>query len=377
MNRIIKNLPPYIARMAPYMPGKPIADIARQFGLQEQQIVKLASNENPLGISPKAQEAMKKAALDLGRYPDPNGYVLKTAIAQRFAVPAPWVTLGNGSNDILEMVAHAFLAPQTNAVFSRYSFAVYDLATQAVGADAKVVADYQMGHDLPAMLAAIDKNTRVVFIANPNNPTGTFLSGAEIEAFLAKVPSHVVVVLDEAYNEYLSPEHQYDAMQMVRRYSNLLVSRSFSKAYGLAGLRVGFALAQEEITDILNRIRQPFNVNTLAQAAAAAALFDHDFLRQTYEMNQAGLQQLQDGLRALQLAFVPSYGNFLLVKFGPQSAAVNQALLASGVIVRPVDNYGLSEYLRISVGTFEENARLLQVLPDVLQKTSLTIDQGV
>jgi histidinol-phosphate aminotransferase len=236
-----------------------------------------------------------------------------------------------------------------------------------------VVADNQMGHDLPAMLAAIDQNTRVVFIANPNNPTGTFLSGAEITKFLDKVPPHVVVVLDEAYNEYLSPENQYDAMKMVQRYPNLLVSRSFSKAYGLAGLRVGFAVAQEDITDLLNRIRQPFNVNTLAQAAAAAALFDYDFLRQTYEMNQAGLQQLQKGLRELQLEFVPSHGNFLLVKFGSQTEALNQALLALGVIVRPVDNYGLSEYLRISVGTFEENDRLLQVLPEALQKAGITV----
>jgi histidinol-phosphate aminotransferase len=257
--------------------------------------------------------------------------------------------------------------PGSSCVFAQYSFAVYALATQATGATARVVAARDYGHDLDAMRAAIDATTRIVFIANPNNPTGTFLSGDAIDRFVGSVPGDVVVVLDEAYNEYLSPGQAYDAMAMVRKYPNLVVSRSFSKAYGLAGLRVGYGIAQPDLTDLINRIRQPFNVNTLAQAAAAASLFDAAFLKDTYDTNVEGLRQLESGLRALGLQWVPSSGNFLLVEVGPKAATLNTELLRRGVIVRPVGNYGLHSHLRVSVGTATENAAFLRVLPEAMR----------
>jgi histidinol-phosphate aminotransferase len=262
--------PEYVRAIAPYQAGKPIAEVAREFGLDEASIVKLASNENPFGVPASAQHAMAAAVADLGRYPDANGFDLKGALSQRYDVPAEWITLGNGSNDILEIAAHAFVERGQSVVYSQYSFAVYALATQGVGAQHIVVPAKAHGHDLPAMLAAIREDTRLVFIANPNNPTGTFIPAAEIEAFLAKVPANVVVVLDEAYNEFLAAENQFESADWVKKYPNLLVSRTFSKAYGLAGLRVGFAIAQPALTDLMNRIRQPFNVNSLAQAAAIA-----------------------------------------------------------------------------------------------------------
>jgi histidinol-phosphate aminotransferase len=270
--------PEYVRAIAPYRAGRPISEVARAYGLDEAKIVKLASNENPLGMPASAREAMMTAAADLGRYPDSNGFELKSALSSRFGVPAEWLTLGNGSNDILELVAHAFLQPGLSAVYSQYSFQVYELATQETGARAIVTPAVDFGHDLDAMRAAIAPDTRVVFIANPNNPTGTFLPAASIERFLATVPPQVVVVLDEAYNEYLDPSRRFDAVQWVKRFPNLVLSRTFSKAYGLAGLRVGYGVAQPALTDLMNRVRQPFNVNSIAQAAAVAALADADFL---------------------------------------------------------------------------------------------------
>ena len=253
--------PEYVRAIAPYQAGKPIAEVAREFGLDEANIVKLASNENPFGVPESSKAAMAQAAADLGRYPDANGFELKAALSARYDVPADWITLGNGSNDILEIAAHAFVQKGESVVFAQYSFAVYALATQGVGGRAIVVPAVNYGHDLEAMAASIEADTRLVYVANPNNPTGTFIGAAEIEAFLQQVPANVVVVLDEAYNEYLAPEHQFESSQWVRKYPNLIVSRTFSKAYGLAGLRVGFAIAQPAVTDLMNRIRQPFNVN--------------------------------------------------------------------------------------------------------------------
>src|SRR6516225_6443634 len=277
--------PSYVRAIAPYIAGKPISEVAREFGLDEARIVKLASNENPLGMSESARRAILQIAAqpagELGRYPDSNAFELKAALAARYDVPPEWITLGNGSNDILEMAAHAFVERGQSIVYSQYSFAVYALATQGLGARHVVTPAVRYGHDLDAMLAAIDEDTRLVFIANPNNPTGTFIEGAKLEAFIAKVPAHVVVVLDEAYTEYLSADKRYDSIAWVKRYPNLLVSRTFSKAFGLAGLRVGFAIAQPELTDLMNRLRQPFNVNTLAQAAAIAALNDKPFLERS------------------------------------------------------------------------------------------------
>jgi histidinol-phosphate aminotransferase len=361
--------PSYVRAIAPYVAGKPIAEVARQFGLDEARIVKLASNENPLGMPESAQRAMAQAASELGRYPDSNAFELKEALSAYYGVPAEWVTLGNGSNDILELAAHAFVEKSQSVVYSQYSFAVYALATQGVGARAIVVPAVKYGHDLDAMLAAIADDTRLVFVANPNNPTGTFVDGPTLEAFLDKVPRHVVVVLDEAYTEYLSAEHRYDSIGWVRRYPNLLVSRTFSKAFGLAGLRVGFAIAQPELTDLLNRLRQPFNVNTLAQAAAVAALNDKPFLEKSAALNAAGYRRLTEAFDRLGLEYVPSHGNFVLVRVGNDDAAgdrVNLALLKQGVIVRPVGSYGLPQWLRVTVGLPEENEAFLAALEKTL-----------
>jgi histidinol-phosphate aminotransferase len=361
--------PEYVRAIAPYQGGKPIAEVAREFGLDEAKIVKLASNENPLGMPESARQAMQKAMADIGRYPDSNGFDLKATITAKYNVPQDWITLGNGSNDILELAAHAFVQQGQSVVFSQYSFAVYPLATQGVGARAIVVPAKNYGHDLAAMAKAITADTKLVFIANPNNPTGTFIPAKEIEAFLKAVPPHVVVVLDEAYNEFLAPELQYDSIAWVRQYPNLLVSRTLSKAYGLAGLRIGFAIAQPSITDLLNRIRQPFNVNSLAQAAAIAALNDSEFLKKSAQVNADGYRQLTQAFDAMGLEYVPSFGNFVLVKVGNDDGAgarVNLALLKQGIIVRPVGNYGLPQWLRISIGLPHENAAFLDALKKVL-----------
>ncbi|MFC7517130.1 histidinol-phosphate transaminase [Herbaspirillum sp. GCM10030257] len=361
--------PDYVRAIAPYQGGKPIAEVAREFGLDEAKIIKLASNENPLGMPESAKQAMLGAMADLGRYPDANGFELKQAITKKYDVPAEWITLGNGSNDILELAAHAFVQPGQSVVYAEFSFAVYALATQAVGARAIVVAARDYGHDLDAMAKAITADTRLVFIANPNNPTGTFIPAADIAAFLAKVPQDVVVVLDEAYNEYLAPELQYESIAWVRQYPNLLVSRTLSKAYGLAGLRIGFGIAQPAITDLLNRIRQPFNVNSAAQAAAIAALNDSAFLQKSARLNADGYKQLTGAFDAMNLEYVQSYGNFVLVRVGNDDGAgarVNLELLKKGVIVRPVGNYGLPQWLRISIGLPEENAAFIDALKSVL-----------
>ena len=361
--------PDYIRAIAPYVGGKPIEELAREMGLDPASIVKLASNENPLGMPPSAKTAMMAAMGELGRYPDGNAFEVKQAISTRLNVPHEWLTLGNGSNDILVLAAAAFLQAGKAAVYSQYSFVVYALATQASGAASIVVpalATEQdlLGHDLDAMAAAITPETNIIFIANPNNPTGTFLRPEAIAAFLAKVPARVVVVLDEAYNEYLDESLRFDATQWVRQYPNLIVSRTLSKAYGLAGLRVGYAIAQPGITDILNRVRQPFNVNMLAQAAAVAAIQDDAFLAQSKIVNTAGYLQLTHACSDLSLRYIPSAANFVLIHIGSaaKTAAVNASLLSQGVIVRPVANYGLPEYLRVSIGLAHENARFIEAL---------------
>ncbi len=361
--------PDYVRAIAPYQGGKPISEVAREFGLDEAAIVKLASNENPLGMPESARRAMQQAIDELARYPDANGFDLKGAITKKFDVPADWITLGNGSNDILELAARALVQPGESVVYSQYSFAVYPLATQAVGARAIVVPAKDFGHDLDAMAAAIAPDTKLVFVANPNNPTGTFIDGEKIAAFLKKVPAQVVVVLDEAYTEYLQPAQRYDALGWVRQYPNLIVSRTFSKAYGLAGLRVGFGIAQPALTDLLNRIRQPFNVNSLAQAAAVAALGDEDYLQKSAQVNTDGYRQITEAFTQMDIEFVPSYGNFVLFRAGNDDGAgsrVNLALLKKGIIVRPVGNYSLPQWLRVSIGLPEENAAFLAALKAVL-----------
>lgn len=357
--------PDYIRAIMAYQPGKPISELAREMGIAEESIVKLASNENPLGMSVRARDAAITAIGEISRYPDGGAFALKKALCARFGVEPAQLVIGNGSNDILELASQAFLAPGLSALYSRHAFAVYPLATNARGARGIEVAAKNFGHDLDAMAAAIEPQTRVVFIANPNNPTGTFVPGAELEAFLAKVPRHVLVVLDEAYTEYLAPEQRYDSIAWLARFPNLLVSRTFSKAYGLAGLRVGYAIAHPEVADLMNRVRQPFNVSSVALAAAEAALDDDEFLARSAEVNRRGMVQLVAAFRELGLEWIPSAGNFVTFKVG-DAIGVNQALLRQGVIVRPIAAYGMPHWLRVSIGLPEENARFIEALRQAL-----------
>jgi len=359
---------PGVQKLSPYVPGKPVDELARELNLDPVGIVKLASNENPLGPSPKVLDAIRAELSELTRYPDGNGFALKQRLAERYSVGINQVTLGNGSNDILELVARAYLAPGLNAVFSEHAFAVYPIATQAVGAEGRAVPASNWGHDLDAMVAAVDENTQVVFVANPNNPTGTWFDAAALGEFLARVPPHVLVVLDEAYIEYAEGQELPDGLAFLADYPNLLVSRTFSKAYGLAALRVGYAISSPVIADVLNRVRQPFNVNSLAQAAACAALDDVDYLAASRRLNDAGIRQLEEGFRQLRLDWIPSKGNFIAVDFARDAAPINQALLREGVIVRSVAGYGMPTFLRVSIGTEQENARFLDVLRQVLAK---------
>jgi histidinol-phosphate aminotransferase len=359
--------PRYVRAIAPYQPGKPIAELAREFGLDERNIIKLASNENPIGVSPKALAAMQAALSDLSRYPDGNGFELKSVIARKCGVGLDQIVLGNGSNDVLELAARAFLTPGSSGVYAQHAFAVYPLAVQAVGARGIEVPAKDFGHDLDAIRGAIGADTRLVFIANPNNPTGTMLEAARLRRFLESVPVTVLVVLDEAYNEYLAPELRSPSTQWIAEFPNLVVTRTFSKAYGLAGLRVGYALAASGVADLMNRVRQPFNVNSLSLAAAAAALDDDAFVQESYALNVWGMRQLLDGFRALKLEWIPSFGNFVSFKVG-DGATIYRELLKRGVIVRPIASYGMPEWLRVSIGLESENARFLAALGEVLRK---------
>ena len=356
--------PAHVKAIAPYQPGKPISDLARELGLDEAGIVKLASNENPLGVNEAALAAMTRSLADVTRYPDGNGFEVKAAIGSRFGVDPAQVVLGNGSNDVLELAARAFLLPGTSAVYAQHAFAVYPLVTQATGARGIEVPARDFGHDLDAMLAAIEADTRIVFIANPNNPTGTFIDGERLARFIAAVPPDVLVVLDEAYTDYLPKDLRYDSIAWLSKHPNLMVSRTLAKAYGLAGLRVGFGLASPAVIDLLNRVRQPFNVNSVAQAGAVAVLNDPAFLERSFEVNLAGMKQVTDGLASLGFDYIPSCANFVSFRVGP-AAQVFDRLLKQGVIVRPIAGYGMPEYLRVSIGTRTENQRFLDALASV------------
>src|SRR6266581_6394698 len=362
---LCERSPSYIRGIAPYQPGKPISEHAREMGLDERKIIKLASNENPLGISPKAKAAVKKALADGARYPDGNAFQLKAALARRYKVPEECIVVGNGSNDLLEMVAGAFLAPGRAAVYSQHAFAVYPLATQARGAKGIVVPAKNYAHDLEAMLAAITPETRVVFIANPNNPTGTFATGGEIENFLSRARRDVAVVVDEAYTDYLPTDLRYDSVALLGKYPNFILTRTFSKVYGLAGLRVGFGLMHPDVADLLNRVRQPFNVNSLALAAAVAALEDRKFVAKSTRMNRLGMERLARGLKALGLEFIPSCANFLTFRV-ERAGTVYEKLLRLGVIVRPLAGYDMPDHLRVTVGTPKENEKFLKALRTAL-----------
>ncbi len=355
---------PGVQKLIPYKAGKPIEELERELGLT--QIVKLASNENPLGPGKQAIAAIQKVLPELALYPDGSGFQLKQALATKYAVDASQITLGNGSNELLELVARAFLTPECEVVFSQHAFAVYPLLTHAVGATAVVVPAKDYGHDLEAMAQAITPKTRLVFIANPNNPTGTLLPQADVEQFIGALPDTVICVLDEAYFEFVSQTEAFNSIAWLNKFPNLIITRTFSKAYGLAGLRVGYSLSCPEIADILNRVRQPFNNNTLALVAAEAALGDAEHLHNTISNNSQGMQLLTDGFKTLGLEWIPSAGNFVSVNIQREGLPVYDALLRKGVIVRPVANYEMPNFLRISIGTAAENNAFLQALGEVL-----------
>ena len=356
----------------PYQPGKPIEELERELGISN--ILKLASNENPLGPSSTVLKALEDD-LELALYPDGNGFTLKQALAKKLAVAQEQITLGNGSNDILDMIARVFLCEGREAIFSQYAFAVYPIATQAVGAVSKVAAAYPKdhatmpyGHDLDAMLALISDETRVIFIANPNNPTGTWLNKTALSTFFAKVPSHIIIVMDEAYFEYVDEAEYPDSLAYLEDYPNVIVTRTFSKIYGLASLRVGYAVCHAEIADLLNRVRQPFNVNTAALIAATTALDDDVHVRNCADINRAGLAFWKTACKERVLDFIPTVGNFITIDMGQNAMPIFDALLREGVIVRPVANYGLDQHLRITIGTEAQNIRCLAALDKVLSE---------
>lgn len=362
---------PGVQQLKPYLPGKPVEELERELGISGS--IKLASNENPLGPSAKAIAAIEQHASSINYYPDGGGYKLTAALAERYGVVSECITLGNGSNDILELTARAFLTPDHSAVFSEYSFAVYPIVVQAAGARANIAQAYPeshaampLGHDPEALLACIDNSTRVMFIANPNNPTGTWLELDALKNMIERVPEHVIVVLDLAYNEYMEKNLQPEINAWLNSYPNLIITCTFSKIYALAGLRIGYSFSSPEIADILNRVRQPFNTNLLAQAAALASLDDQIHVNQSVSLNNAGKKYLQQSLQDMGLEYLPTMGNFIAINLKREGMPVYESLLKKGVIVRPVANYNMPEYLRVTIGTAEQNQRFVKALVDVL-----------
>lgn len=359
-----------VQALSPYQPGKPIDELKREYGVSE--VIKLASNENPLGPSDKVISALRVELAELSRYPDGNAFTLKKALANKHSVEIEQITIGNGSNDILEILTRAFVTPEHEIIFSQHAFAVYPIVTQAVGAKAVVVPAKNWGHDLDAMQQAITDKTRVIFIANPNNPTGTWLGKKELFSFLQKTPENVLVVLDEAYFDFasddLSAKDYPNGIEWIKQFPNLIVTRTFSKAYGLAGLRVGYSVSDVQVADALNRVRQPFNVNSLALKAAEVALDDVDYLEAGLKLNTQGMRQLISAFDKIALSYIPSVGNFICVNVGADAMKVYDDLLYEGVIVRPVANYEMPEYLRITIGTEKENDRFITALKKVLNK---------
>ncbi len=363
-NRFVSRAAPGLAALTPYVPGKPLSELEREFGVSES--IKLASNENPLGPSPRVLEAVQAELAQLTRYPDGGAFALRQALARHHDIDPLCITVGNGSNDVLDMIARVFLWHGRESLFSQYAFAVYPLSSMAVGAELRVAPASDYGHDLDAMRAMVNERTGVVWIANPNNPTGTRLDRDALYAFIATLPSEVIVVVDEAYIDYVTlPDHP-DASAWLADFPNLIVTRTFSKAYGLAALRVGYGLSHPDVADLLNRVRQPFNVDSLAQVAAIAALDDKAYLARAVELNQQGMQQLLAGIERLGLTSIPSFGNFVTIDLGRDAGPVDQSLLRLGVVTRPVANYGMPNHLRVSIGLADENARFLAALEQVL-----------
>lgn len=353
-----------IAGLTPYQPGKPLEELARELGIDDA--VKLASNENPRGPGPGVRRALEGGFAELSRYPDGSGHRLKNALSAHLDVAPERITLGNGSNDVLELAARVALSPGCRGICDEHAFVVYPLAITAAGGVLTRIPARQHGHDLEAFGDAIDATTRVIFIANPNNPTGTWVDERTLVRFLDAVPPSVWVVLDEAYAEYVTKPGYPDGVRLTERYDNLMVTRTFSKVHGLASLRVGYGVSSAEFADLLNRLRQPFNVNSLALAAAEAALADADYVIESRRLNEEGMAEIEAGLAALGLGWIPSVGNFVTVDVGREAGGIYDALLHRGVIVRPVANYGLPNHLRVTVGLPDENRRFLDALAEVM-----------
>ena len=358
---------PGLRELSPYVPGKPMEALEREYGITDA--VKLASNENPLGPPTAAVEAARACLAEVELYPDGDGYALKQRLADQLGVAREQITLGNGSNELLVMLAETFLEPGREAIYDQHAFVIYPLATRATAATGRVArslpathARQPLGHDPAAFADCLGPRSRLMFIANPNNPTGSWITLTELRALLEQVPRDVIVVLDEAYAEYVTNPDYPDGLLLLAEFPNLVVTRTFSKIYALAGLRLGYAVSHPAMAELLNRVRQPFNTSSVAQAAAIAALSDHDHVRRSRELNAAGLRQLADGLATLGLRPLPSQGNFLLVEIGAAASACYEYLLRAGIIVRPVANYGLPGYLRMTVGLPEQNQRLLAAL---------------
>ena len=355
-----------IAALQPYKPGKPIDELARELGIND--IVKLASNENPLGPTQAVMDAIAAASTQLPRYPDGSGYELKHALAELLHIDAAQITLGNGSNDVLDLIARVAMQPGDQAIIAEHSFVVYRLAVTCCGGDLVTVPAKDYGADLDAMLAAVTERTRVVFLANPNNPTGTWVTASAVENFLQHIPQDVWVVLDEAYFEYVDEADYGNGLTLLDKYPNLIVTRTFSKIYGLASARLGFSVSSPEFADLLNRARQPFNVNGLAMAAGLAAIADNDYVERSRALNRSGMQQITEGLSAQGFAYIPSVGNFVAFDSGRPGAEVFEDLLQQGVIVRPIAEYGLPNHVRVSIGTQIENERFLAALSAIGQR---------
>lgn len=350
-----------IRNLVPYQPGKPIEEVERELGLTN--VIKLASNENPLGPSPKALAAAQQALLKTHLYPDGSCYELKNALAKFLNVNSNQLTIGNGSENILEVIVKAYLGPNDSAVISQYAFATIPLLIKASGAKLITVPAIQWGHDIPGMIAAYETSTRIIFVVNPNNPTGTYTNKKEFLHLLNSIPSHVVIVSDEAYVEYLHEDTDFpDTLKLLDQYPNLIISRTFSKIFGLAGLRTGYSISSPEIADILNRARLPFNVNSIAQAAACAALMDTDHVKRSIAVNQQGMLQMEEGLKKLNISYIPSLGNFISIDVKKDGLEIYQTLLRQGIIVRPLTAYGMPTHLRVTIGTEEQNARFLAAL---------------
>jgi histidinol-phosphate aminotransferase len=364
--KLIDLAAPGIPGLKPYEPGKPLDELERELGIRDP--IKLASNENPLGPGLKAIDAVREILCDVARYPDGNGFALKMALADQHQVDSEYITLGNGSNEILELIARLFLVPGTQAMFSQHAFAVYPIVTQAAGAEAVIVPvtqpDFQT--NLDGMLNKLTDKVRVIFIANPNNPTGTWIEKEQLRSFLETVPQQVVVVIDEAYFEYVDITGYGSVIDWVDEFPNLLVTRTFSKIHGLAGFRIGYSVSQPDLAELLNRIRQPFNTNLPAQVAALAALDDNLHIQHSREVNLSGMKTLESAFQDMGLHWIPSAGNFISVDFGRDARPIYDALLRKGVIVRPVANYEMPTFLRVTIGTDAENSRFIQALGQCL-----------